>query len=221
MSFPPIGQNEIWKIGWVQACTRMKFHNIYGTYGYSSWEFPTLSSGKVPMISDSDGKNFPWYGGKSEVSLLKGPQTFHTRHKIIMNDNFNPHVTWDVPFSNEKNFKLTCVKRNQRFYTWLVAMNVLTGSMIILRTFKWSIRVEIHVDPNKEFGKRAQLKGKKFQQQPILVKNKKIPHCALYPGNANSSQILTWIPKNGKPILVVSSKTYHNSNFKNCKTNLC
>ena len=31
--FPPIDENEVWKVGWIQACTFMEFHNKYGNEG--------------------------------------------------------------------------------------------------------------------------------------------------------------------------------------------
>lgn len=162
------------------------------------------------MVSDSDGKNFPWYGSKNEVVLIKGPQSSSTTHHVTMNDNFYPHVTWDIPTSNEKSPKLTNVKRDQKFYTWLVAMDVLSGNFVVLKTFKWRMKLEIHVDPHKELGKRARLISDPIPKQPIALKyNVKIPNCALYPANANSAQVLIWRPNNSKPIIVVAPKCYN------------
>lgn len=30
---PPLNSNEVWKIGWIQACTYMEFYNRYGNLG--------------------------------------------------------------------------------------------------------------------------------------------------------------------------------------------
>jgi hypothetical protein len=30
---PPLSSNEVWKIGWIQACTYMEFYNRYGNLG--------------------------------------------------------------------------------------------------------------------------------------------------------------------------------------------
>jgi hypothetical protein len=163
----------------------------------------------MPMINDSDGKNFPWYSDKNEVVRIKGPIDNTTTHTVTMNDHFQPHVTWDLPISNNQYKRLTRIKRKQNFLTWLVAMNVKTNQMIILRTIKWNMIVDIKVNPDKKPGKRAKLVGNIFQEQPIILDyNIEIPSCALYPKNANSGQILTWNPYNTDPELVVTSK-YH------------
>ena len=159
------------------------------------------------MISDSDGKNFPWYGGKTEVSSIKGPQINSTTHKVSMDDNFHPHITWDIPISNEKIPRLTNIKRNQTFYTWLAAINVVDSQFIVLKTFKWKMDLEIKIDPKKEQGKRAQLISNPVPEQPIeLRENMRIPNCALYPSNANSSQVLMWRPDDSFPMAVVLPK---------------
>ena len=99
------------------------------------------------MISDSDGKLFPWYGNKTEVCLVKGPKSSYSAYSVSMNDNFYPHVTWDIPTSSERKPRLTRVKREQSFLTWLVAMNVMTGHLIVLKTLKWQMLLEIQIDP--------------------------------------------------------------------------
>ncbi|CAF3523898.1 unnamed protein product [Rotaria socialis] len=193
--FPPLEDGAHWKIGWIQSCRRMDFLNSYGDCGYSSWEFPQLVSGQNPMISDSDGRNYPFYGSKSEVSELHGPCLDYQTIKVIMNDNFYPHITWDIPTSNERLLRLTNVKRHQSFYTWLVAMNVKTGSILVLKTISWQMNLEINVDPTQAQGSRAILISDPAPSQPeILKQNIRIPTCVLYPPNANSAQILVWHP---------------------------
>jgi len=44
------------------------------------------------MISDADGKQYPWYGSKTEVQTLEGPTLQPTHVTIHMNDNFFPQV---------------------------------------------------------------------------------------------------------------------------------
>ena len=165
------------------------------------------------MVSDSDGKNFPWYGSKSEVAIIKGPLDFPTIHKVVMNDNFCPHVTWNIPVSETtRTVTLTNIKRNQKFYTWLVAMDLVHGHLIILKTYKWKIRLEIEVDPSKKLGERAKLVSDPRIKQPCELKtNKSIPSCALYPSNANSCQILRWCPVQGKSSIVISQKCFSHS----------
>jgi hypothetical protein len=169
------------------------------------------------MISDSDGKLFPWYGNKTEVCLIKGPKSNYSVYSVSMNDNFYPHVTWDIPTSTERKPRLTRVKREQSFLTWLVAMNVMTGHLIVLKTLKWQMFLEIQIDPKKELGKRARLVSNPVHAQPeLLKKNIKIPNCALYPANANSSQYLVWRPSgNVKPVVVVTPKcvSFSDSHF--------
>lgn len=161
------------------------------------------------MISDSDGKNFPWYGSKTEVVLIKGPQP-STKYIVSMNDNFYPHITWDVPIDTFRSAKLTNVKRHQKFLTWLVAFDVKNGYFVVLKTFKWRMKVEIDVNPLRPLGKRARLISNPVPKQPEELKNNsKIPNCALLPANANSTQLLVWYPRNDEPLIVVPPKYYN------------
>jgi hypothetical protein len=58
----------------------------------TSWEFPEIVIGKYRMISDADGKQYPWYGSKTEVQTLEGPTLQPTFVTVHMNDNFFPQV---------------------------------------------------------------------------------------------------------------------------------
>jgi len=51
------------------------------------------------MISDADGKQYPWYGSKTEVQTLEGPTMQPTHVTIHMNDNFFPQVRCHRLFS--------------------------------------------------------------------------------------------------------------------------
>ena len=196
-------------------------------------------SGEKPMVSDSDGKNFPWYGNKTEVVCVRGPQSRCTLHQVTMNDNFHPHITWDVPTASDESsahtdkhesasMRLTRVKRDQKFVTWLAAMDVVRGDFVVLKTYKWRMNVEIEVDVRRALGERARLVSEPIQKQPVLLKsNVRIPNCALYPSNANSSQILVWHSakndhhhgkackansKMKKPLVILGPKCYkHNT----------
>lgn len=168
-----------------------------------------------PMISDSDGKNFPWYGNKTEVCLIKGPTKTSSSYSVHMNDNFCPHITWDIPVSMSriKKPKLTNVKRDQSFITWLAAMDVNNGNFLVLKTIKWRMWLEIQVDPNKELGKRARLVSDPVPVQPEILKhNLSIPECALYPPNANSSQYLVWRPSERKSFVIIDPKCFQHEN---------
>ena len=39
----------------------------------SSWEIPALKSGKLSIVSDSDGISYPWYGNSTEIATIVGP----------------------------------------------------------------------------------------------------------------------------------------------------
>jgi len=58
----------------------------------TSWEFPEIVVGKYRMISDADGKQYPWYGSKTEVQTVDGPTIQPTHVTIHMNDNFFPQA---------------------------------------------------------------------------------------------------------------------------------
>lgn len=164
----------------------MDFINTYGDLGYSSWEIPPLISGERTMISDSDGRNYPFYGSNSELIELRGPSTDYQTIQVRMNDNFYPHITWDLPMSNEKIARLTHVRRTQHFYTWLVAMNTRNGSILVLKTIRWQMNLEIDVDPTKPQGSRAILVSNPIPIQPeILNENIRIPPDVLYPPNVS------------------------------------
>jgi hypothetical protein len=86
----------------------------------TSWEFPEIAGSKWKMVSDADGKMYPWYGSRHEVHLVKGPHQAHTT-AVYMNDNFFPQVTWHIPNKRyEKTPRLTHVHRKQKFFTFLV-----------------------------------------------------------------------------------------------------
>ena len=162
----------------------MDFINNYGDQGYSSWEIPQLISGETTMISDADGRNYPFYGSNSELIELYGPSADYRRIQVRMNDNFYPHITWDIPTSNERVSRLTHVRREQHFYTWLVAMNAHNGSILVLKTIQWQMNLEIDVNPKQIQGSRAKLISNPIPIQPIILKdNVRIPSTVLYPPN--------------------------------------
>ncbi|XP_067940708.1 protein FAM78B-like isoform X2 [Watersipora subatra] len=206
---PQIPEKETWQVGWIQACTDMVFLNTYGPYGVSSWEFPELKTGGYMMISDSDGRNYPWYGSRTEVVTVTGPTKSEQNVTVTMNDNFYPHITWSVPLRNHRTPALTHVRRTQGFYTWLVAKSVDTNQIYILKTIRWTMHLEISVDPSQPLGHRARLLGTGIQTQPsILNYNVEIVPCALQPPNANSAQNLIWYPAMGSapPAVIVPAK---------------
>ncbi|KAK6194860.1 hypothetical protein SNE40_000399 [Patella caerulea] len=214
----PLQDAEMWKVGWIQACTDMTFHNTYGDEGFTSWEFPELTSGKQIMISDCDGRHYPWYGSRNETVIFQGTSDVSQSATITMNDNFHPHVTWRNPANrNQANPNLTHIIRDQSFYVWLVAWNMTTMKSFILQTLQWRMELEIDVDPMKPLGQRAQLVSDPKPRQPVLLeKNIAIPRCALVPPNANSAQMLVWRAKKGKALCIIppvwsSSEDVHKS----------
>ncbi|CAF1572700.1 unnamed protein product [Adineta ricciae] len=87
---PTIDENQNWKIGWIQACTHMEFFNTYGDYGYTSWEFPEMVTREKPLINDSDGRNYPWYGSSHQVVTINGPISHSSKYTVTMRDFFHP-----------------------------------------------------------------------------------------------------------------------------------
>jgi len=193
---PEMKTNEHWKVGWVQACHKMKFVNIYGKLGMTSWEFPELNRG-LKMLSDSDGLHFPWYGNRHEVRSVFGPtstQTFNVR----MSDSFSPQITW-VPPNGDKfepgDCKLTEIHRDQSFHSWVVARNEITEQVVPLKTVIWRMQINIDIDPTKPLGQRGTSTGPAKQIQPeVLPYNEAIPPNALVRPHCNAAQMLLWRP---------------------------
>ena len=156
------------------------------------------------MISDADGKKYPWYGAKRELCEIVGPA--HKRTLTVeMNDNFFPQVTWHIPDdAYDRKPRLTRIHRKQKFYTCLAVRDLVSGKMYIYRTLSWSMELNIGVDPTQSQGDRAQVLEPLEQKQPKLLKhNITIPLYALRPPNANKSQALIWRPRHGNPRMVV------------------
>ncbi|XP_069054474.1 protein FAM78A-like [Lepisosteus oculatus] len=204
---PPIAAKETWTVGWIQACNHMQFYNEYGDEGTSSWEIPDLRDGKIQVISDSDGVNYPWYGNKKEIYIFTSPTMKDTEFNVTMDDNFNPSVSWGVPVSNSNQSQLTNIRRDQSFITWLVAINQASREHFILKTIKWRMQLQIEIDPGKPLGQRAKLLEPTAQEQPqILDRNEPIPPNAMVKPNANDAQVLMWRPETGKPVVVIPPK---------------
>ncbi|XP_074655859.1 protein FAM78B-like [Tubulanus polymorphus] len=205
---PPLAEGEDWDIGWIQACTNMKFINTYGSVGYTSWEFREVETGQYKMISDSDGKLYPWYGSsRDQLAHVKGPSSDQQTIKVSMHDNFCPQVTWVVPSKNmETAPALTHVKRDQKFYTWLVAKDLKNGQFHVLKTIKWRANLEIHVNPTKKLGERAFLYRESMTRESLIQnENKDIPRNVKQPEtHANAAQVLVWRPFSGKPKIVIA-----------------
>ena len=156
------------------------------------------------MVSDADGKQYPWYGARQEVATVQGPCP-RQQVMIEMNDNFFPQVTWCIPVENiDRKPRLTQIYRSQKFFTFLAMKNLATQEVHILRAVTWSMDLTIGVNPDRPLGQRAWLVGPEEQSPPRLVEaNIPIPQYALQPPNANRSQTLIWRPRRGEPKLVV------------------
>ena len=59
----------------------------------TSWELPDLLSGTCKMVSDADGKCYPWYGAKNEVMQMCGSTQLPTPVSVSMHDTFHPQVS--------------------------------------------------------------------------------------------------------------------------------
>jgi len=44
------------------------------------------------MVSDADGKHYPWYGAKNEVMQVCGPTQLPTPITVSMHDTVHPQV---------------------------------------------------------------------------------------------------------------------------------
>ncbi|XP_075912202.1 protein FAM78B-like [Petromyzon marinus] len=227
--WPPVRAGEAWDVGWVQACTRMLFRNTYGDAGASSWELPQLRGGTCACVSDSDGAWYPFYGATSEVAQLRGPDARAETLRLSMADGFAPSVTWLAPVSGAAAAAagraggggedggggggaataagLTRVQREQDFTTWLVALNVRTKEVEVIRTVKWGVRVDIVVDTGRPLGQRATLLGNVHQARPAVVFTRDVvPPSALNPPSANDSQEFLWRPASGSPIVLIPAR---------------
>lgn len=110
------------------------------SYHSTSWEFPELTSGKQTMISDCDGRHYPWYGSRNETVIFKGPCDRYQTATVYMNDNFHPHVTWRNPANRHQlEPNLTHIIRDQSFYVWLVAWNMVTMKSFVMQVSEWLI----------------------------------------------------------------------------------
>ncbi|UJR38167.1 hypothetical protein I4U23_030844 [Adineta vaga] len=158
----------------------------------SSWEFPQLIVGDMSMINDSCGRNYPWYGSKNQVVTIQGSLCQPTEYTISMRDLFAPWIPWDIPTCESEQCCLTHIYRHQRFYVWLCAMNCTKNELLIVRTLRWTQKIEINVQPDLEQGKRATLISNPQPNQPILLKrNLLIPSCALQePSTKKTSEFL-------------------------------
>lgn len=206
---PALTEGQAIQVGWIQTCTDMWFLNAYGREGVTSWEFPELQSGKYKMVSDADGKQYPWYGAKTEMQELRGPAPPQAVN-VHMNDNFFPQVTWHIPDgTHDKTARLTQVHRQQRFVSFLAAKDLVTGGFAILKTVVWAMEVNIKVNPQAPLGKRACLlphgsSGSICQPRVLSDNPINLDPNATCPPNANSCQALVWRPVSGLPKIVVA-----------------
>ena len=49
-----------------------------------------------PLINDSDGRNYPWYGSSHQVVTINGPIPHTSKYTVTMRDFFHP---WYVEIS--------------------------------------------------------------------------------------------------------------------------
>jgi len=161
------------------------------------------------MISDADGKQYPWYGSRYEIQTIQGPSAKHSV-TVHMNDNFFPQVTWYIPHpSYDRMARLTYIHREQDFYTYLVVKDLATNAYHVLKTITWSMTINIGVEPDKPLGRRARLLAPLEQDPPIIRDSgdRSRPEVyAMKPPNANNAQVLVWRPLVGEPKIVVPAE---------------
>lgn len=84
--------------------------DTYGDYGYTSWEFPEMVTREKPLINDSDGRNYPWYGSSHQVVSIRGPISHTSKYTVTMRDFFHP---WYVERLNiRSHFSFSLLHRN-------------------------------------------------------------------------------------------------------------
>lgn len=207
VEIPPLLTGQKIQVGWIQVCRDMQFVNVYGREGMTSWEFPEIVLGKYRMISDADGKQYPWYGSKTEVQTLEGPTLQPTLATIHMNDNFFPQVTWYIPHSDySREPTLDFIYRKQRFYTFLALRDLTTNVYQILKTVAWMMELAIQVEPSNPLGERSKVLGPAEQERPYVLDDAsgvRLEKYALNPPNANNSQVLVWRPRTGDAKVIV------------------
>lgn len=75
---------------------------------------------------------------------IQGPCDRYQTATVFMNDNFHPHVTWRNPANRHQlEPNLTHIVRDQSFYVWLVAWNMVTMKSFVLQTISWRMQVSI------------------------------------------------------------------------------
>ena len=199
----PLGEGEVYTIGWVQAVTSMVFTNTYPT-GQSSWEIQELNTGETVAVSDADGRKYPWYGITTECQTVSGPDPSHRRIKVLMNDNFSPTVSWAVPVGRDQPDALQRVHRDQSFLVWLIVKNEITGAIQPLKAYRWRAIINIAVDCSREIGQRAKVLEPKIQAQPLELFDLRIPQSAVQSPRANEAQKFVWRTRESEMIFEVS-----------------
>lgn len=180
-------------------------YQLFLTFSSTSWEFPEIALGKFEMVSDSDGKRYPWYGTKHELQTVEGPTDEPSQATVIMHDNFFPQITWHIPVKGySRDPLLTNIYRKQKFFTFLAIRQVhlkdtTTAPIRVLHAVEWTMEVDIVVDPSLPLGNRVTAVRPKTQEQVAILDAETQPllrKYALKPPNANNSQALIWRPFN-------------------------
>lgn len=222
VEIPELSDRKKFEVGWIQVCHQMQCVNVYGQEGITSWEFPEIVLGKFEMVSDSDGKRYPWYGTKHEVQVVEGPTDQRTSVTVLMHDNFFPQITWHIPakgYSREP--RLTHIYRKQKFFTFLAVreidrdapkntLNCRKNDIRVLHAVEWTMEVDISADPSLPIGYRVKSVAPKTQEEVAILdaeNSSLLKAYALEPPNANNSQALIWRPFSNsaahKPSIVV------------------
>ncbi|KAI0982671.1 hypothetical protein GJ496_010925 [Pomphorhynchus laevis] len=193
--FPPINDNSIWKVGWVQACTSMKFINTYGVFGTSEWRLPCLENNKY--IMDGEACNYPFYGGLDECVKIWGPTKRHLVKQVTMTDSLSASISTKADVQLDNN-NLTGVFREQSFTVWLAVQNAETEMIFSLKTINWKMKVHIRLDSHGHEGAKYKLdetnsdKTTETMYPVILDENQPIPELPSNRLTVNNSQILVW-----------------------------
>jgi hypothetical protein len=192
-----------YEVGFIQQCDSISLVHRYPNH-YTQWEMPT-------PLSDSNGKQYPWYiigtpnqGGACSSTdptrvVLQGPTPANHQVSLSMNDNLCSNVQWwdpvppgrdnyDASYAEE----LTGIERKQAFTLWLVARPENGKQFDILRVVQWQMHFKIDVDCTKPKNSRCTATN---VDSKILVdrdgrKSDTIPAGSLVAPNANDAQEL-------------------------------
>lgn len=202
IELPTCTADRNWSIGLVQACDYMHLENNYGGLGKSLWEFHPLKSGLRQFINDSDGRQYPFYSISQSLFSIKRGIVKRAYVNLQIKDYFHPSVVWTLPYS--RGVHLTEIRRNQRFYIWLVAIKHgrkacgQEDEVHIMQKLRWEYDLHMEIDPHMPVGQKVR-RIYDTQGDSIAMcdfnPTQKLPPEATHAPHCNAAQSLIWYPR--------------------------